>query len=261
MRQGSLVERSLGEAPVPGYMSLPSRHGITTASLLRGSARNFARGKSSAIAKTEIEGRVRIGVSGLFGDEQGDLGLHGGPDKAIHHYPRDHYEAWRAELQDVTSSAQALDELLRVPGAFGENLSTLGMTEANTCVGDRWRLGTALIEVSQARQPCWKLNERFGVADMARRVQDSGRTGWYYRVREEGHAEAGDRMSLVDRPHPDWPLARLLHTLYIDCLDRASLEGMAALEELSMSWRTLARQRLERGSTESWADRLLGDHV
>ncbi len=128
-------------------------------------------------------------------------------------------------------------------------------------MGDLWRMGTALLEVAQARQPCWKLNERFGVADMARRVQASGRTGWYYRVREEGCAVAGDTLELVDRPHPDWPLSRVLHTFYVDSLDRTALAGVATLAELSESWRDLARRRLERGRIEDWSKRLTGTSV
>ena len=103
---------------------------------------------------------------------------HGGPEKAVHHYPFDHYEAWRTELGDIG--------LLRQPGAFGENLSAVGLTEADVAVGDVFRLGSAIVEVSQGRQPCWKLNERFGQPTVAKSVQASGRTGWYYRVIETG---------------------------------------------------------------------------
>src|SRR3546814_4948632 len=114
---------------------------------------------------------------------------------------------------DVCSSD--LDSpLLRVPGAFGENISTRGLDEDNVCLGDRFELGTALLEVSQGRQPCWKLNDRFGVPDMVRRVQSSGRTGWYYRVLRPGTARAGDPPRLDSRPHPDWPLRRLNRLLF-----------------------------------------------
>ncbi|MCJ2060146.1 MOSC domain-containing protein [Methylobacterium sp. J-048] len=207
-------------------------------------------GFRSAIAKVPLGRPVAVGPNGLEGDEQADLRHHGGPEKAVHHYAFDHYAGWRQELPGPEPA------LLARPGAFGENLSTIGLTENDICVGDLWRAGSALLQVSQARQPCWKLNHRFGAADMARRVQASGRTGWYYRVVEPGVIAAGDRLRLIDRPHPAWPLARLLRAFYVDRLDRAALAGIAELEALSPSWRALARRRLERGVVEDWAPRL-----
>lgn len=209
------------------------------------------KGAPSAIAKMPVLGRIAIGKTGLEGDEQADRRFHGGPEKAVHHYALDHAEAWRADLP-------SLPDLIGQAGAFGENFSSLGITEAEIHVGDVWRAGSALLQVSQARQPCWKLNERFGVPDMARRVQTSGRTGWYYRVLEPGMVGPGDGLTLVDRPCPDWPLARLLHVFYVDRLDRAELAGIAALEPLSQSWRQLAARRLEREAVEDWAPRLEG---
>ncbi len=146
----------------------------------------------------------------------------------------------------------------RWTGRLRENLSTSGLTEAEVCVGDLWRVGAALLQVSQARQPCWKLNLRFGVADMARRVQTSGRTGWYYRVVEPGLAAAGEAMRLVARPNPEWPLSRLLRAFYLDRLNRDALAGIAGLETLSPSWRELARRRLDRGVVEDWRPRIDG---
>ena len=148
--------------------------------------------------------------------------------------------------------------VLAGPGAFGENVSTLGLTEATVAVGDIFRLGTALVQVSQGRQPCWKLSRRFGVADMARRVQDSGRTGWYSRVLQPGVAAPGDRITLIDRPAPDWSLRRLWRALYVDRLDRAELQGIAALDLLAEGWRRYALRRLESGRVEDWSARLEG---
>ncbi|WP_372013966.1 MOSC domain-containing protein [Pseudoxanthomonas sp. 10H] len=219
-------------------------------SVLTGRAVEYTRpGSRSAIAKRPVDGALRVGTEGLAGDEQGDRRVHGGPDKAIHHYPRDHYARWREEVGP--------HPLLQVPGAFGENISTTGITEADVCLGDRLRLGSALVEVSQARQPCWKLSDRFGVPDMARRVQDSGRSGWYYRVLEEGVVQAGDSVVLLDRPHADWPLPRLAELLYRRTLDRDELRSALALP-LVPSWRKLLERRLEQGATESWDSRLGG---
>lgn len=206
-------------------------------------------GTTSAIAKGPVAGPVAVGRLGLAGDAQADRRFHGGPEKAVHHYALDHAAAWRAELS-------GLPDLLERPGAFGENVSTSGLTEAEICVGDLWRAGSALLQVSQARQPCFKLNLRFGVPDMARRVQASGRTGWYYRVIETGTVAAGDSLDLVERPHPDWPLSRLLHHFYVDRLDAAALRAIAALEPLSESWRALAARRLASGAVEDWRRRL-----
>ncbi|CAO4183366.1 MOSC domain-containing protein [Methylorubrum populi] len=210
-------------------------------------------GTTSAIDKEAREGPVALGRLGFAGDEQADPRFHGGPEKAVHHYALDHAAAWRAELP-------GLPDLVERPGAFGENLSSLGLTEREVCIGDLWRAGSALLQVSQARQPCFKLNLRFGVPDMARRVQGSGRTGWYYRVIEPGNVAAGDALELVERPHPDWPLSRLLHHIYVDRLDAAALRAIAALSPLSESWRALAARRLASGAVEDWSRRL-GDGV
>ncbi|HET8728715.1 MAG TPA: MOSC domain-containing protein, partial [Alphaproteobacteria bacterium] len=165
--------------------------------------------------------------------------------------PFDHYPVWREGLPQAA-------ELLSGPGAFGENLSSTGLTEQEVCVGDVFALGTARLQVSQARQPCWKLGCRFGDPAMPRLVQDSGRTGWYYRVLDPGVAAAGDRLILRDRPNPDWTLARVLHVLYHDCLNRPALAAIAGLEDLAVGWRRLAQRRLDSMTVEDWGARLLG---
>ncbi len=158
-------------------------------------------GVTSGIFKQPLDRAVKVTRTGLLGDEQGDKKHHGGPEKAVHHYAFDHYSAWRVERSILGRS-------LAREGAFGENISTEGLTEADVCISDIYRLGTALVQVSQARQPCWRLNERFGVADMALRVQETARTGWYYRVLEEGQVATGDSVELMDRPAGDWKLER-----------------------------------------------------
>ena len=137
-------------------MTLPA---LPLDALLTGRARPFTRpGSRSGITKSPRDGALRVTSVGLEGDEQGDLRVHGGVEKAIHHYPREHYAAWIAELGE--------HPLLMQAGAFGENFSTHGWSEADVCLGDRVRAGTALLEVSQGRMPCWKLNDRFEVAGM-----------------------------------------------------------------------------------------------
>lgn len=211
----------------------------TIRSLNLGAARPFRDdGTHSAIAKVPADGPVAIGALGLAGDEQADLSVHGGPDKAIHHYPHDHYAAWPDELGD--------HPLLRGEGAFGENISTLGLTEDAACIGDRYRLGTALIEISQGRQPCWKLDHRFDHKGLSAAVIRTGRSGWYYRVIEPGSVRAGDLLALVERPRPALTVARVF-TLLIGGghhADQAALRDLAAEPLLADNWRERALRLL-----------------
>lgn len=202
----------------------------------------------SGIDKHPVPGPWRITRTGIAGDAQADLKNHGGLEKALHQYPRDHYGVWSKEI--------GAHSLLDHPGAFGENLCTKGWTEADICLGDVVRFGSAVLQVSQGRQPCWKLNKRFDRNDMAYTVQKTGRTGWYYRVLQEGNATDGDHLVLDHRPQPDWPLTRLTRLLYRDTNARDELAAMAALGELAESWRQLARRRLATSKTEDWSRRL-----
>ena len=227
---------------------------ITIDALLTGTVRPLGdSGRDSGIDKHPVSAPLWLGAEGLRGDEQADRRFHGGPEKALHHYARDHYPGWLAELGERA--------VLAAPGAFGENISTLGLTEADVCVGDVFRAGTALIQVSQARQPCWKLDHRFGQRGMAARVQASGRTGWYYRVLQEGWLCAGDTLALCERPHPQWSLARVQDVLNRRVLDADVLHALAALPELSPNWRALFEKRAEAGQVEDWTRRLEGDAV
>lgn len=208
-------------------------------------------GKRSAIAKTALSGPVRVGRLGLAGDEQADPRFHGGPEKAVHHYAYDHYPAWRERLGERA--------VLRQPGAFGENISTRGLTEHEVCIGDVYRCGDLVLQVSQARQPCWKLDVRFDHKGMAAQVQQGGRTGWYYRVLEEGMLAAGATLVLAERPRPNWPLARIQDVLNRRLVEGDALAELAEMPELSPGWRTLFAKRREAGLAEDWTRRLQGD--
>lgn len=203
-----------------------------------GSAVAFRGAEASAIGKRPVDGPVAIGPEGLAGDQQADRVHHGGHDKAIHHYPLDHYRYWRGILGD--------HPLLEAPGGFGENISTEGLTEDNVWLGDRFRLGTALVEVSHGRQPCWKIGHRFGHPALTARVVETGRAGWYYRVVEPGEVRAGDRMERVAGGLADWPLARLFAVLVSGAAPRdpAMLRDLAGLEVLAEAWRWRARELL-----------------
>ena len=185
---------------------------------------------------------------GFEQDTSADTRRHGGPDKALHIYPSEHLATWRAELGDRS----ALD----ADAPFGENISSRGITEHDVCIGDLWQLGTATVQVSQARQPCWKLNLRFESPTMARAVQDSGRTGWYVRVLEPGEVRPGDTLRCIERPHPQWSLREVHRVLYVDTNDTAALAVLAELPHLSASWQRLARKRLQKRTVEDWSARL-----
>lgn len=210
-----------------------------------------ARQVPSGIAKAALTGPWTISATGLVGDAQGDLVNHGGPEKALHHYPQDHYAVWAAETP-------ALAPILDRAPAFGENISGAGMTEADIRIGDVYGVGTVRLQVSQGRQPCWKLNERFGIKDMARRVQTTGRTGWYYRVLQPGTISPGDALELIERPQPDWPLTRLIDLLYHRTLAYDELAIVAEMPELASNWRAMAQKRIANRVVESWDRRLEG---
>ena len=199
---------------------------------------SFSPRASSAMAKAARAGAVAIGPLGLGGDEQADLSVHGGPDKAIHHYPADHYPFWRT----MTGGNPLLD----APGAFGENISTLGMIEREVCIGDRFRLGTALVETSQGRQPCWKLGHRLGDPAAVSLVVTHGFSGWYYRVIEPGQVRAGDEIALIDRRWPEWDVERVFALLIgaEEASDPAALKALADLEVLAPAWRRKALARM-----------------
>ena len=147
---------------------------------------------TSGIYKRPVQDRIRLSLDNLAGDGQADLTVHGGPDKAVCVYPVDHYSFWRDEL-GVRECG---------PGWFGENFSVEGQSEAQVAVGDTYRVGTAVVQISQPRAPCWKLGRRWQRPDMPKLVLESGRTGWYLRVLEGGDVERGDDLTLVERPFP-----------------------------------------------------------
>lgn len=165
--------------------------------VFRGRAKILKIGRpKSAILKSPVLGKVRITFSGIEGDEQADLKLHGGPDKAIHYYPIENYQYWNHLLKK-----RGFDKSFR-SGDFGENLSAAGFREEIVCIGDIFQFGSCVMQITQGRTPCWKLNEHTGVPEMAKLFVETGRTGWYLRVLAEGEAAVGDEIELVERPNP-----------------------------------------------------------
>ena len=157
-----------------------------------GTPKQIPSGKASvltSIFKSPVEGRVDVRWHNIAGDRQSDLTVHGGPNKAVYCYPGEHYLYW----------AEQLPEMDLPYGVFGENLTTEGITEREVRVGDRFRVGSALLQATQPRMPCFKLGIRFGRADMVKRFWQSGRLGIYFSVLEEGDVAAGDRIEKTDQ--------------------------------------------------------------
>jgi MOSC domain-containing protein YiiM len=182
---------------------------------------------TTAFFKTSVVGEVRVGQLGIAGDQQADLRNHGGLDKAVLAYSADHYPFWRERL--------SLPDLPH--GGFGENLTITGSEESTVCIGDRWQAGGVLFEVSQPRQPCWKMARRWQIVDLPKQVIHNGRSGWYLRVLEAGALAAGTPLELVSRPRPTWTIARANQLLYHEPDQVAALEELANVPELSRAWR------------------------
>lgn len=221
----------------------------TIEGLFVGRARDRWKGKPpSAILKQRADGTLALTETGFEGDEQADLTVHGGPEKAVHHYPADHYATWRAELGDQAAFAA---------GGFGENISTTGLTEKDVCIGDVFRLGRAVVQICQGRQPCWKLSAHTDEPRMAQLVQKTGRTGWYYRVIRTGLVAQGGHFELLERPQPDWSVRRVTLARFDPALDQQTAIAIASLPELSEGWRAAFLRKGNAGEENTDA-RLLG---
>lgn len=185
----------------------------------------------TAFFKEAVTGAVFLATGNLTGDRQADLTVHGGPDKAVCVYSADHYAAWRAEL--ATRAC--------VPGWFGENFTVDGQTEQSVAIGDIYRVGTALVQVSQPRGPCWKLGRRWRRPDLPKLVVRSGRSGWYLRVLEEGAVIAGEPLVLVERESTPWTIAQVNAATYARGVQARRLKdvrhALAHCAALASSWR------------------------
>jgi MOSC domain-containing protein YiiM len=208
----------------------------TVQAVCTGTARPFNGAELSAIIKRPREGAVQVLPDGLAPDEQADRRVHGGPEMALHLYPLDHHAFWRGEIGDHP----ALGE----PGGFGSNLAVAGLTEDMVHIGDRFRLGSALIEVSQPRQPCWKIEHRFGHKGMVVAIITTGRCGWYFRVIESGEVPAGDSMERIAIGASDWSVARTFAALVAGKGTQSEYSELANLVPLSPQLREKAATRL-----------------
>jgi MOSC domain-containing protein YiiM len=176
--------------------------------------------------KKPVVGKVFVGKTNLAGDGQADLKHHGGIDKAVLAYSADHYPAWRLDL-----------DMPDLPfGAFGENLTIAGLAEEAVCIGDVYAIGPVLFEVSQPRQPCWKLARRWRRNELVPKVINNGWTGWYLRVLQEGTIEAEMKVTRVLRPNPDWTVARANRILHHHKTDAVQMLQLAAVPRLAEAW-------------------------
>lgn len=214
-----------------------SRLKHTIEAICTGTARPFNGAELSAIAKYPREGVVQLLQDGFAPDEQADPRYHGGPEKAVHLYPFDHHAFWQEELGD--------HPLLTEPGAFGSNLMVRGIREDDVHIGDRFRLGSALIEINQPRQPCWKVDHRFERKGVTATMLKTGRAGWYYRVIETGEVEAGDTMERVEIGHAEWNVTRTFAAVMRGEASEEEFHELSQLAKLSPNWRERAARRLK----------------
>jgi len=188
----------------------------------------------TSIWKSPREGRLRVGSLNIDGDQQSDLSVHGGREKAVYVYPSEHYDYWRRELPDTD-----------LPwGVFGENLTTEGLLETGVKIGDRIQVGTAEFLVTQPRQPCFKLGIRFGRDDIIKRFLVSGRSGFYVAVVREGELAAGDLITFTHHAADSLSVSAIVALRAGDEGNQDLLRRAAALPALSGGWRAHFRKRL-----------------
>jgi MOSC domain-containing protein YiiM len=188
----------------------------------------------TSIFKTPVTGRVRVAKLNVEGDQQSDLTVHGGPDKAVYAYPSEHFAFWRKELPDMD-----------LPwGVFGENFTTMGLLEETLHVGDRLRVGSAEFVVTRPRMPCFKLGIRFNRSDMVKRFLQSGRTGFYFAVLTDGEVTAGDAIELLKQDEQGITVADVVNLYRQDATNQDLLRRVSQLPSLPNSWRDYFRKRL-----------------
>jgi MOSC domain-containing protein YiiM/ferredoxin-NADP reductase len=191
---------------------------------------------STGIFKAPVSGRIHVRSLNFDGDRQADLSVHGGPDKAVYVYPAEHYVHWHRELPDMT-----------LPwGMFGENLTTEGLQEDALRIGDRFRIGSAEVVVTQPRMPCFKLGLRFGRDDIVKRFLASGRTGFYFKVVAEGEISAGDPVLLVERAENSVAVSEVTRLYARDKDDLEGLRRVVGVAALPDDWRDYFKEQIDR---------------
>jgi len=188
----------------------------------------------TSIFKAPVDGPVRVARLNLEGDQQSDLSVHGGIDKAVYAYPSEHYPFWRRELLGID-----------LPwGIFGENFTTEGLLEETVHIGDRFRVGSTELVVAQPRMPCFKLGIRFNRPDIVKRFLHSGRSGFYFSVVREGKVTAGDSIELLKGDEHGVTVADVVNLYRRDATNQDLLRRVSELPSLPKSWREYFRRRL-----------------
>ena len=190
----------------------------------------------SAFIKRAIAGAVAVGALGLDGDEQADLTVHGGPEKAVYGYAADHYPAWASDFPMLAERF--------LPGSMGENLTIVALREEDICVGDVHAIGSALLQVCQPRQPCFKLALALGEPRLGKAMVRNGRAGWYYRVLRDGAITAGDEVRLTERPNPDFAFSRLVTIVNLGGANEAEMRALAEMPGIASRIAAKARAAL-----------------
>ena len=190
---------------------------------------------STGIFKEPIAGRVMLRTLNLDGDRQADLTVHGGPEKAVYAYPHEHYPFWKRELPDMDLPL----------GVFGENFTTEGMLESEIHIGDRFRIGSAELMVTQPRMPCYKLGIRFNRTDILKRFLASERTGFYFSVSSEGEVGAGDDVELIKQNTSGVTVLDVTRLYSSDKHNLELLQRAIATEALPNSWRDYFQRHIE----------------
>ncbi len=191
---------------------------------------------STGIFKEPVNSRVMVRELNLDGDGQADLTVHGGVDKAVYVYPFEHYDYWQSELPDTELT----------PGIFGENFTVTGFKEEDLNIGDRFQIGAVELMVTQPRLPCYKLGIRFGRPDMVKRFLASRRTGFYFRVLQEGEVGAGDTLELVSRDENNITVTDITQLYTREKNDLDLLQRATQLESLPESWRDYFQEQIRR---------------
>jgi MOSC domain-containing protein YiiM len=206
-------------------------------------------GIETAIDKQSIETALYLSFKGLTGDECADQRHHGGFDRALHQYPIEHYRYWQDKYN------KSIEWL---PSGMGENLSSEGMTENNVYLGDQYIWGGAIIEVSQPRSPCFKLNQRWGVETISVDMQATSYCGWLYRVIQPGMVSVNEPLKLIERASNAMTVREVCEIFFGDPLNTDKLTKLNQQKALSESWKEKITQRLSNNSVENWRFRLLG---
>lgn len=212
-------------------------------------------GLVTAIDKQQVNKSIYLSEHGLTGDETADKKYHGGLERALHQYPVEHYTFWQHVFFPRTNKQPQFE----APG-MGENMSTLGMTEENVCIGDQYQWGDAIIEVSQPRLPCFNLNTRWDVADISVQMQELTRCGWLYRVIKSGMVSQGDALIRIKRLTPATTIKQVCELFFDEPLNSINLTKLIEMPALSPYWGETAKTRLATNTVENWNFRLL-DHA